>query len=71
MKRYMILTSLFLILAAMPAAAQDTAANTGVKPLPSIDQKIAGMQKMPGFFTYYWDAREGKIWLQVDKWNTE
>jgi hypothetical protein len=36
----------------------------------TISQKTAGMQKMPGFFTYYWDAREGKLWLQIDKWNT-
>jgi Met-zincin/Domain of unknown function (DUF5117) len=28
------------------------------------------MQKMPGFFTCYWDERSGKIWLQIDKWNT-
>src|SRR5271165_3416863 len=36
----------------------------------TIGQKTAGMQKLPGFFTYYWDAREGKLWLQIDKWNT-
>jgi hypothetical protein len=36
----------------------------------TIAQKTAGMQKLPGFFTYYWDAREGKLWLQIDKWNT-
>jgi hypothetical protein len=35
----------------------------------TIDQKTAGMQKLPGFFNYYWDAREGKLWLEVDKWN--
>ncbi|MFZ3330956.1 MAG: zinc-dependent metalloprotease, partial [Candidatus Acidiferrales bacterium] len=40
-------------------------------PLPAIGEKTADMQKLPGFFTYYWDAREGKIWLQIDKWNTE
>ena len=36
----------------------------------TIAQKTAGMQKLPGFFTCYWDAREGKLWLQIDKWNT-
>jgi hypothetical protein len=35
----------------------------------TIGQKTAGTQKLPGFFTYYWDAREGKLWLQIDKWN--
>ena len=29
------------------------------------------MEKFPGFFTFYWDAKAGKIWLEIDKWNTE
>lgn len=45
--------------------------NAEEKPLPSIGDKTANMQKYSGFFTYYWDAREGKIWLQIDKWNTQ
>src|SRR5688572_2512466 len=36
-----------------------------------ITEKVAGMEKFPGFFTFYWDAKAGKIWLEVDKWNTE
>lgn len=36
----------------------------------TIEQKTSGMEKMPGFFACYWDAREGKLWLQIDKWNT-
>jgi Met-zincin/Domain of unknown function (DUF5117) len=44
---------------------------TTPKPLPSIQEKTQGMEKFPGFFTDYWDAREGKIWLQIDKWNSE
>jgi len=71
MKRVPILTLLFFIATALPAATQNGAAKTEEKPLPSIEQKVAGMEKLPGFFTYYWDAREGKIWLRVDKWNTE
>jgi hypothetical protein len=46
-------------------------ANADEKALPSIGEKTANMEKFPGFFTYYWDAREGKVWLQVDKWNTQ
>lgn len=70
MKRALIFALLFFI-AATSAVAQNGAAQMEAKPLPSIEQKTANMEKMPGFFTYYWDAREGKIWLQVDKWNTE
>jgi hypothetical protein len=29
------------------------------------------MEKFPGFFTFYWDAKAGKIWLEIDKFNTE
>jgi hypothetical protein len=28
------------------------------------------MQSYSGFFTGYWDARLGKRWVRVDKWNT-
>ena len=36
-----------------------------------ISDKIAGMEKFPGYFPFYWDAKAGKIWLEIDKWNTE
>ena len=36
-----------------------------------ITEKVAGLEKFPGFFTFYWDAKAGKIWLEIDKWNTE
>src|SRR5579864_368983 len=71
MKRAMILASLFLIATVLPVAAQNMKTDSEAKPLPSIDQKTTGLQKLPGFFTYYWDARQGKIWLQIDKWDTE
>ena len=29
------------------------------------------MKKYSGFFTFYWDAKEGKIWLQIDKLDSE
>ena len=37
----------------------------------SIAEKVKGMEIYPGFFTFYWDAKAGKIWLEIDKWNTE
>ncbi len=37
----------------------------------SIAEKTKSFKKYPGFFSYYWDAANGKIWLQVDKTNTE
>jgi Met-zincin/Domain of unknown function (DUF5117) len=41
------------------------------KPLPSITEKTRGMQAMPGYFNLYWDARAGKIWLEIAKFETE
>lgn len=37
----------------------------------TITDKVKGMEKFPGFFTFYWDAKAGKVWLEIDKWNTE
>ena len=37
----------------------------------TITDKVKSMEKFPGFFTFYWDAKAGKIWLEIDKWNTE
>src|SRR5687768_17954922 len=37
----------------------------------TISDKVKDMQKFPGFFTFYWDAKAGKVWLEIDKWNSE
>jgi len=37
----------------------------------SLSEKVAGMEKFPGYFTFYWDAKAGKIWLEIDKLDTE
>ena len=37
----------------------------------TIAEKTAGMDRVPGYFTYYWDAKAGKIWLEIDRWDTE
>jgi hypothetical protein len=42
-----------------------------VKATPSIAEKVAPMEKFPGYFPFYWDAKTGKIWLEIDKWNSE
>src|SRR2546423_4201560 len=37
----------------------------------SLSEKVTGMQRFPGYFPFYWDAKAGKIWLEIDKWNSE
>lgn len=70
MKRTFGLCLAILAAGTIPVSRKSVAA-AQEKPLPSLGEKTANLQKFPGFFTYYWDAREGKIWLQIDRWNTE
>src|ERR1700730_9615768 len=37
----------------------------------TIAEKTAGAQKLAGYFNLYWDTRQGKLWLEIDKWNSE
>lgn len=37
----------------------------------SIREKTRNMVKHEGFFNFYWDEKEGKIWLEIDRWNEE
>src|SRR5882757_7374879 len=39
--------------------------------MPTIAEKTAGAQKLPGYFNLYWDAKQGKLWLEIDKWGSE
>jgi hypothetical protein len=47
------------------------AANPDAAETPTIAAKTAGAEKFPGYFNLYWDAKQGKLWLEIDKWNTE
>src|SRR6195256_4382661 len=38
---------------------------------PTIEEKTAGAQKLAGYFNLYWDAKQGKLWLEIDKWGSE
>ena len=40
-------------------------------PMPSIAEKVASARALPGFFNLYWDDKQGKLWLEIDKWQTE
>ena len=66
----MIRFSFALVLLALvsPLCAQPRSETTKSQ---SFDEKVAGMQKFPGYFPFYWDAKAGKLWLEIDKWNME
>jgi hypothetical protein len=47
------------------------AAHPDTSQTPTIAEKTAGAQKFPGYFNLYWDVKQGKLWLEIDKWSTE
>lgn len=65
MRRYFFL----LLLLPLTIAAQNQPA--GRQGLPSIEEKTNGLKKYEGYFNFYWDENSGKVWLEVDKLDTE
>jgi Met-zincin/Domain of unknown function (DUF5117) len=62
------LTSVLILLGLSSISAQQRAETTKAQ---TITEKVAGMEKFPGYFPFYWDSKAGKLWLEIDKWNTE
>ncbi|MGP8245936.1 MAG: zinc-dependent metalloprotease [Bryobacteraceae bacterium] len=56
--------ALLLLLAAVAASAQPNAT-------PAIAARTAAFKKIPGYFPLYWDEKAGKMWLEIDKFDTE
>jgi hypothetical protein len=46
-------------------------ARPDASPALTIADKTAGSRKLAGYFNLYWDAKQGKLWLEIDKWNSE
>jgi hypothetical protein len=43
-----------------------------VSPAPSaLETKVAGMKKYPGYFEFYYDDKQDKVFLLIDKFDTE
>src|SRR5437773_9868280 len=68
MKRLILLLSVLLI---CTASVLSQPRSTADAKLATITEKVTGMQKFSGYFPFYWDAKAGKIWLEIDKWNSE
>ncbi len=41
------------------------------RPLPSIDERTSGYQKLDGFFPLYWDNASGTLYLEIPRLNHE
>ncbi len=57
-----LLSALLLLAGALPAQAQE---------LSSIEDKTANFDKKDGFFPLYWDEAEGKIWLEIPRFDED
>src|SRR5881392_561490 len=60
-----------LLMSAALAAPMRVRARAETGQMPTIAEKTAGAQKLPGYFNLYWDAKQGKLWLEIDKWSSE
>src|SRR6202166_503856 len=60
-----------LVLALLPPRAHSQAHTDAPAAIPTIAEKTASAQKLPGYFNLYWDAKQGKLWLEIDKWSSE
>src|ERR1051325_12161294 len=69
MKRLIFSLTVFLFMSASLFA--QGLSNPDAGKTPNIAEKVAGMQKFAGYFPFYWDAKTGKIWLEIDKWNSD
>jgi len=68
MKRLIFLLSIFLLSSPMLLAQGRSSSDAKT---PTITEKVAGMEKLPGYFPFYWDAKAGKVWLEIDKGKSE
>ncbi len=64
------------LFAAITLVAQNPPAQNGLggaRPaaLPNIEQRTTGLQKIDGFFPLYWDAKAGRLYLEVNRFATE
>ena len=47
------------------------AASTSESGVPSIETKTAGMRHMPGFLPLHWDAKSGRLYLEIPQLNAD
>jgi hypothetical protein len=63
--RRLILSFLIALVALSPSAAQ------GVAQKKSFSELTRGLQKLDGYFPLYWDAEQGKLLLEIARFDTE
>jgi len=64
-------SSLVLFFSAMGFALAVSGDASQAPKLPTISERTAAFEKLPGWFPVYRDEAAGKIWLEIDKLETE
>ncbi len=52
----------------LPCYSSGLGADETVAALPTLVEANQGAEEYAGFFTFYWDARQGQLRLKVDRW---
>jgi len=66
--RKLALALIFCICANFPL---QKAESEETKTITTIAEKTKGMEFHQGFLNYFWDGKEGKLWLEIEKWDNE
>jgi hypothetical protein len=67
-----LLPLLLMVLVPLLSFGQKKKADTEPAPVTSpIADKVKNFKKLPGYFEYYYDEKQDKIWLVIDKFDTE
>lgn len=59
--------SLLLVRAAAAASSDAAPPDSG----SGFADKVRGLEAMPGFFPLYWDAKAGKLWLEIPRFDED
>ena len=62
MRKLILCSLLSLLVCGMQAQPND---------LPPIEDFTRSMQAYEGYFPFYWDGEQGKIWLEINRWEEE
>ncbi len=62
----LLLLCFFTLFAGTSVRAQKAAKKT-----PTIAEKIRSLEKMEGYFNFYWSATEGKVYLEIDRFDED
>jgi Met-zincin/Domain of unknown function (DUF5117) len=55
--------------AAQPAPPATPSARRGE--IATIEDRVAGMKKLDGYFPLYWEETAGRLWMEITRFNTE